>query len=239
MASLPMRTDKQTDNRRCAMEGLCYIIGAGPVEDLIFEPSEKDFVIAADAGYLHMTRLSAVADLVVGDFDSLPQKPNHPNVVVHPKEKDQTDMLLAIDEGLRRDYKEFIILGGLGGRLDHSYANIQALSYIAQKNARGYLLGNGTAVTVIKNGCIAFDSENKGIVSVFCCGGTAKGVTLKGLKYPLNNAVLKDSYPIGVSNEFTGVKSEITVSNGSLIIIWEESTGDFIDNLKETCCHML
>lgn len=115
------------------MGGICYIVGAGPIEDLLLKPSEKDFIIAADAGYLQMAGLSAVPDLVVGDFDSMGQKPNHPNVVVYPKEKDATDMLLAIDEGLRRGYRKFVILGGLGGRLDHTLANIQALSYIAQK----------------------------------------------------------------------------------------------------------
>lgn len=217
------------------MEGICYIVGAGPIEDLLLEPSERDFVIAADAGYLQMARLSAVPDLVVGDFDSMSQKPQHPNVVVYPKEKDATDMLLAIDAGLRRGYKKLVILGGLGGRLDHSMANIQSLSYIAEKNARGYLLGGGTAVTVIRNGCMTFDSEKKGIVSVFCCGETAKGVTLRGLKYPLNDATVTGSFPIGVSNEFTGVQSEISVSNGSLIIIWEEAAAGVIDSLKETC----
>jgi thiamine pyrophosphokinase len=217
------------------MEGICYIVGAGPVEDLRLEPSERDFVIAADAGYLHMARLAAVPDLVLGDFDSLLQKPNHPNVVEHPKEKDQTDMMLAIYEGVRRGYKRFVLLGGLGGRLDHTFANIQTLIHIAEENARGYLLGNGTAVTVIKNGAIAFDSDKKGTVSIFCCCEPAKGVTLKGLKYPLNNAVLMESDPLGISNEFTGGKSEITVSNGSLVVMWEEKAADVIDTLKETC----
>lgn len=218
-----------------AMKGICYIIGAGQIDDLILQPSDHDFVIAADAGYLHMARLSTVADLVVGDFDSLGARPNHPNVVEHPREKDQTDMMLAVEEGLHRDYRCFVILGGLGGRLDHTYANIQTLSYIAQNNACGYLLGGGTAITVISNGRITFDSEKKGIISVFCSGQQAQGVTLKGLKYPLTEAVLEASYPIGVSNEFEGTDSEIIVTSGSLIIMWEEQASDFIDNLPGAC----
>ena len=217
------------------MNGICYIIGAGQIDELLLEPSEHDFVIAADAGYLHLTKLLAVADLVVGDFDSLGSKPHHPNVVQYPSEKDQTDMMLAVDEGLRRGYKKFVLLGGLGGRLDHTYANIQTLSYIARKNACGYLLGGGTAVTVIKNSRISFDSDKKGIVSVFCCGETAHKVTLSGLKYELKNAVLEESNPLGVSNEFTVRKSEISVLNGSLIIMWQEKAADVIDNLKESC----
>jgi thiamine pyrophosphokinase len=229
-------SDKPETERIGGMGGICYIVGAGPIEDLHLKPSEKDFVIAADAGYLQMAGLSVVPDLVVGDFDSMGQKPNHPNVVVYPKEKDATDTLLAIDEGLRRGYRKFVILGGLGGRLDHTLANIQTLSYIAQKNARGYLLGNGSVVTVIKDGCITFDSKRKGIISVFCCGETARGVTLRGLKYPLNGAVVTGTIPIGVSNEFTGVKSEVAVTDGSLVVIWEEKAADFIDALKESYC---
>lgn len=217
------------------MEGICYIVGAGPIEDLILEPADKDFVIAADAGYLHMAGLSAVPDLVVGDFDSLGIKPQHPNIIAYPQEKDQTDMLLAIEEGLNRGYHKFVILGGLGGRLDHTYANIQALAYIANKSARGYLLGEGTAITVIRNGSMSFDSEKEGIISVFCCGDRAQGVAIRGLKYELQNAVLDCSYPVGVSNAFTGIQSEISVSNGSLVIMWEENTASFIDNIKDSC----
>lgn len=215
------------------MKGICYIIGAGLIDDFVIEPSDIDFVIAADGGYLHLAKLLVVADLVVGDFDSLGSKPNHPNILEYPKEKDQTDMLLAIDEGLHRDYRTFILLGGLGGRLDHTYANIQALSYITHHNARGYLLGAGTAVTVIKDGSISFDNGKEGIISVFSCGDTAQGVTLRGLKYELNDAELKGSYPLGVSNAFIGVKSEISVTNGSLVIMWQETAADVIDNLKE------
>ena len=217
------------------MEGICYIIGAGQVDTLTLNPDEHDFIIAADAGYLRLTGLSAVADLVVGDFDSMPQKPNHPNLIVYPAEKDKTDMILAIDEGLRRSYKTFVILGGLGGRLDHTYANIQALSYIASYGARGYLLGGGTAITVIRNGAMAFGGDRKGRVSVFCCGETAHGVTLRGLKYELHNAVVSPLMPIGVSNEFTGVKSDISVAKGSLAVMWEEQAAEVIDNLKEAC----
>lgn len=217
------------------MEGICYIIAAGNIDLITLEPDEHDFVIAADAGYLHLTGLSAVADLVVGDFDSMPQKPNHPNVIVYPTEKDKTDTILAIDEGLRRQYRTFIILGGLGGRLDHTLANIQTLSYIAENGGRGFLLGDGIAVTVIKNGCIKFDSEQKGVISVFSCGDAARGVTIRGLKYELKNAVLRSAMPIGVSNAFTGLSGEISVARGSLAILWEESAKSVIDKLKESC----
>lgn len=216
------------------MNGICYIIGAGLVDEMTLEPTEHDFVIAADAGYLHLSNLAVAADLVVGDFDSMSRRPNHPNIVEHPTEKDQTDMMLAVGEGLRRGYKTFVILGGLGGRLDHTYANIQTMSYIASKTARGYLLGGGTAVTVIRNGSLRFDEGRSGVISVFCAGETARGVTLKGLKYPLLNAELNFMQPLGVSNEFTGAPSEVSVLHGSLAIMWKDRAADVIENLKET-----
>ena len=216
------------------MNGICYIIGASLVDEMTLEPTEHDYVIAADAGYLYLSTLAVVADLVVGDFDSMNHKPNHPNIVEHPAEKDETDMLLAVSEGLRRGYKTFVILGGLGGRLDHTFANIQTLAYIASKNARGYLVGGGTAVTVIHNGSMRFDADKSGVVSVFCAGDTARGVTLKGLKYPLLNAEINNLQSIGVSNEFTGVPSEISVLHGSLVIMWKDRAANVIDSLKET-----
>ncbi len=216
------------------MNKICYIVGAGPVDALTLEPTEHDYVIAADAGYQHLADLSVVADLVVGDFDSMPAKPNHPNIIAHPAEKDETDMMLAVDEGLRRGYRTFVLLGGMGGRLDHTYANIQMLSYMAAQSARGCLLGGGTAVTVVRNGTLRFDACKSGIVSVFCAGETAHGVTLTGLKYPLLNAELNFMQSLGVSNEFTGIPSEISVLNGSLVVMWNDSAASVIESLKET-----
>lgn len=213
------------------MEGICYIIGAGQVDVIALTKRASDYVIAADAGYLHLNQLGVAADLVVGDFDSMIEKPDHPNLIEFPREKDKTDMVLAIDEGLSRGYKTLVILGGLGGRLDHTFANIQALSYIAESGARGYLLGDGMAVSVIKNSSIFFNPEKKGLVSVFCAGDTARGVTIRGLKYVLTDEVLHGTLPIGVSNEFTGAASEITVASGSLAVMWEENAAGVIDNL--------
>jgi thiamine pyrophosphokinase len=215
------------------MKGICYIIAAGPVDDLVLEPSPDDLVIAADAGYLHLGRLSVVADLVVGDFDSLKHKPSHPNVLEFPCEKDETDVMIAASEGLRRGYRTFVILGGLGGRLDHTLANIQTLNYLSRQGAQGYLLGEGTAVTVIRNGCIRFDGEKKGVISVFCCGEVAKGVNIRGLKYPLTDAVVTPDVPVGVSNEFTGADSEISVREGALAIMWSDSAAGVIEELTE------
>jgi len=199
----------------------CYIAGAGEFNDQVL-PGKGDYVIAADAGYTALMSLGITPDLVVGDFDSLKCIPDHPNIALSPVEKDDTDMMLAVRQGLKLGFKTFIINGGLGGRLDQTLANMQILAYIAENGARGTLFGQGVSVTAIKNGELTFSTEEKkgGTISVFCAGSKAKGVTLEGLKYPLDNATLTSDNPLGVSNEFTGVPATVSVREGILIIVW-------------------
>ena len=204
----------------------CYIAGAGEYTGLV-KPGLYDFIIAADGGYAELVSRGITPDLVVGDFDSLGEMPDHPNIVNSPAEKDDTDMLLAVKEGLARGFKTFVIEGGLSGRLDHTIANFQMLIYLVNNDARGILLGRDICVTAVRNGCLEFDSGhikaetslNRG-VSVFSAGDTAAGVSLTGLKYPLDNATVTFDHPIGVSNEFTGAPARICVSEGTLIVTW-------------------
>ncbi len=85
-----------------------------------FRPAENDFVIAADAGLRYLEQAGILADLVIGDFDTLKEIPTGANVVRLNCEKDDTDMLAAVREGIKAGYKEFHIYGGTGGRIDHT-----------------------------------------------------------------------------------------------------------------------
>lgn len=199
----------------------CYIIGAGEMAEDILLPGKEDFVIAADAGYQHLARLHQTADLIVGDFDSLGSVPSGQNVIRHPVMKNDTDTMLAVKIALEKGYRRFMIYGGLGGpRLDHSLANIQMLSYIANAGGIGFLVGNGENITAITNRSIAFSEKARGTISVFSNTSVSTGVTLEGLLYPLTNATLTSGFPLGVSNEFTGKKAKITVKNGTLVVLW-------------------
>ena len=159
---------------------------------------------------------------MIGDFDSLGETPDHPNVIRSPAEKDDTDMMLAVKAGLEYGCKTFIIDGGLGGRLDQTYANIQILSYLAANDATGLLTGKNTCVTAVRNGTLSLGAKPSGVVSIFCAGDKATGVTLSGFKYPLNEAILTNVYPVGVSNEFTGDSATVTVKEGTLIIMMND-----------------
>jgi len=211
---------------------ICYIIGASTIDEIKINSEKQDFVIAVDAGYSHLEKMGIQADLVVGDFDSLNCIPDHPHVLRFPPEKDDTDTMIAVKEGLKRGYRQFILFGCLGNRPDHTYANFQVLCYLAEKGACGYIIGEGFVVSAIHNETMAFPERMKGILSVFCAGSSAESVYLTGLKYELENYDLTNTYPIGVSNEFIGKTSHVSVKKGYLIIMWTEEIESLIFRLK-------
>ncbi|MBD5153176.1 MAG: thiamine diphosphokinase [Oscillibacter sp.] len=206
------------------MSNLCIITGA-MAPGKIMPPKENDLLIAADGGLDHLTRQGLNPHLIVGDFDSLGRVPAGDNIIRHPVEKDDTDTMLAIKTGLARGYKTFLLYGCLGGRLDHTYANLQALLYLARRGAAGFLLGRGMAATVVRSGQLDFAPGHMGTISVFCPDGEARGVDLTGLHYPLQNAVLTSDFPLGVSNQFTGEAASVAVREGSLLVMWDHPDG--------------
>lgn len=199
---------------------ICYIVGAGENYGLDFKPASNDFVIAADAGIRYLEQYNITVDLVIGDFDSLNNIPSHPNTTVLSAEKDDTDMLAAVREGIKAGYCNFHIYCGTGGRIDHTIANLQVLAYLSQNGMRGFLFDRDNVITAITNQRIAFDKIKSGYVSVFSYSEKSEGVYLHGLKYELGNAVLTNTFPIGVSNEFIGKESSISVYSGTLLIVF-------------------
>ena len=203
---------------------ICYLVGAGESYNMPFSPNPNDFVIAADGGLSYLKKYKIKVDLIIGDFDSLSEKLTADEcTIVLPQEKDDTDMICAMREGFARGFKTFHIYGGAGGRLDHTLANIQLLADIAQKNCRGFLFDEDTIITAVHNSKIKFTAESKGTVSVFSHSDISTGVYENGLKYSLNDATLHNTYPVGISNEFIGTPSEISVQFGTLIIIYPQN----------------
>ena len=202
----------------------CVIFCAGEFDSLALPIDPEDLILAADGGLRHTQTLGLTPDAVLGDFDSLGFIPE--NAQVFPVEKDDTDALLAVREGLRRGCRAFYLYGAMDGtRLDHTIANFQILEFLALRNARGYLIGKEQLATVVRNGSLEFPQDATGILSLFCLGADATGVTLQGLKYPLEQGVLTAGRPLGVSNHFIGEKSVISVENGSLLAIWDRKNG--------------
>lgn len=197
----------------------CHIIGAGECKKLDFEKKNGDLIIAADGGCAYLEKAGIKPDIIIGDFDSLGSIPEVDEVIKLNPVKDITDMNAAVDEGIKRGYTEFHLYGACGGRIDHTLANIQLAAHLSQKGIRAVIHGD-MIITAVCNGSICFDSGCKGYISVFSHSDKCSGVSIKGLKYTLENAELCNSFPLGVSNEFIGIDSEITVKNGTLIVIY-------------------
>ena len=204
------------------MKKICYIIGAGDVpENVNIKASDDDFIICADGGFRYNKLLGRMCDLVVGDFDSLGENPDFKNKVVLPCEKDFTDMKVAVDEGLSRGYRSFVLFGALGGdRYDHSVANISLLSYICSKDAEAEIHHEDKIFKAFADGEIILHSCLKGYVSVFSLCDESEGVTVEGLKYEVKDVNLRLDTPFGVSNEFTGKEARISVKNGRLMVVY-------------------
>ena len=200
---------------------ICYIFGALDCSVTDFKPQESDLIIAADGGYSTLKKLNIKPDLVVGDFDSLGEVPENENVIKHPVKKDDTDTLLAVKIGLEKGYKTFVIYGAIGGRLDHTVATIQTATFVAENGGAPYIYDGNCTITTIKNSTINLNKNAKGYVSIFALSGVAKGITIEGLLYELSDAEITPTFPIGVSNEFIGKESKITVKDGVLTIIFE------------------
>jgi thiamine pyrophosphokinase len=204
-------------------KGICYIIGAGENFGLDFLPNSNDYVIAVDGGYKYLMEANLPTDLVLGDFDSIDVMPQHNNIIKLPMEKDDTDTLYAIKQGIGKGYKSFKIYCGTGGRISHTIANIQCLSYLSKNNCQGYLIGDKETMTVITNSEISFDKNRSGYISIFSLTNESIGVTIEGLKYNLDKYTVSNQYPIGVSNEFKGTVSQIKVLDGSLLIVFSNN----------------
>ena len=196
----------------------CVIVGAGPSE--LGNVKSDDFIIAADAGYAKVLSAGLRPCLVIGDFDSLGYVPDEPDVIVLPSQKDETDTFAAMQAALERGFIEIHVMGGVGGRLDHTLANIQTMAYAKDQGAQVFLHGSRDILTMLSGQSMSFETGGTGTVSIFSHTDRACGVTLSGMRYPLVDATLTGSYPLGVSNELTGQAARITVKTGKLLVVF-------------------
>jgi thiamine pyrophosphokinase len=201
----------------------CFVFAAGSFYGLRERPTPGDFVVAADAGYRLCLRLHIVPDLILGDFDSMEQPRGETHVLRVPVEKDDTDTMLAVKAGLERGCERFYLYGGTGGkRLDHTLANLQTLLWLRRQGAAGYLYDDDFVYTVIQNETLAISKTVEwGLVSVFCLGPEACGITERGLQYALTDASLSAHQPMGVSNHMEAPTATISVRSGALLVGWE------------------
>ncbi|MCR5674832.1 MAG: thiamine diphosphokinase [Lachnospiraceae bacterium] len=207
--------------------GIFHIVSAGDLRegDLPVALSDEDFLCAADAGYLHLRAAGQRPALIIGDFDSMREDsiPEDIERILLPVDKDDTDTVFAVREGIRRGYRRFRIYGGLGGhRISHTFANIQLLTMIRDLGGEGEIVQGKTRILLGNAGSTTrFEKRTDGSLSVFSLTDRSV-VTLRGLYYTLDKGTLLRSFPLGVSNHFIGEEAEILIHEGEVLIILED-----------------
>ncbi len=201
----------------------CVIVGASPFTDaaLLKRHLDKDdYIIAADGGLRLLEAMGIAPHAVIGDFDSAAcPKDTAVPIKLLPTHKDDTDVFAAAKEALSLGYREFLLLGCLGGRLDHTVSNLFLLRFLHENGARGVLVDECHEVHLLANGTHTVPLASGWYFSLLPYGGNAEGVSIDGAEYPLENAVLDTCFPLGVSNGFLENDVVITVKTGFLLLI--------------------
>lgn len=182
-----------------------------------YAPRPGDWVLCADGGWHIAERAGVRPDAVVGDFDSSDIPLDEP-VERFPVEKDDTDTLLCMKKGLAQGYDDFLIVGGFGGRLDHTLANLQTLNYAATLGARAEMCDGSSWATVIRGGAIRVP-RRPGKLSVFALDTACHGLCIRGTKYDVEDVDLTSAFPLGMGNDFVADCAEISVQEGALLVM--------------------
>ena len=201
------------------MKTSCMIISGGAFTPLP-QPDETTFVIACDRGYAYARRCGIRPDLLVSDFDSY-DGPVDPEIPLQrfPSEKDDTDTMIAIRAALERGFREAVLYCALGGRLDHTLANLQSLAFALSHGLRLRIVSEDTEVMLLQDGTLSLPRREGFALSVFAFSERCCGVSLHGTKYTLTDAELENSFPLGVSNEWAAEAATVSVTAGTLLIV--------------------
>ena len=199
----------------------CIVIGSMPVDfDLNSIIAQDDFIFCADGGYVHAEKQGIVPNVIVGDFDSSAQPlATKAQVVKLPCEKDDTDTYYIARQIVAQGYTHAVFCGVTGGRLDHTIANIQMLKFLEQNGVDATMMDKNTIINVIINRKKVLNPQKDCYFSVFSMDEKCTGVSETGAKYQLSDVEITNSFPVGVSNEFTDKPVEISVKDGTLLII--------------------
>jgi thiamine pyrophosphokinase len=207
---------------RPSPDTVAVFAGGGQVDPALrAELGDVDYVIAADSGLYAARRLGLQPDVLVGDLDSVdPVVLEDPAFEVdrHPRAKDRTDIVLALDRACELGPRRVIVVSGGGGRLDHEFANLLVLAAPAYAALQVDALVGTARLAVIRDRRELSGPSGR-LISLFAVGGPARGVTTTGLRFPLRDEVLEQLSSRGVSNEFVGGPAQVSLRSGTLLSI--------------------
>ena len=213
------------------------IIGAAEIHNYeklaAYLQPESDFYIFCDGGLHHRQDLAAclqklhaqcsrplAPDLIVGDFDSHPAPQDFDCPIIRlPQEKDDTDTWYAVKEALGHGFQELLLIGVVGQRLDHSLGNLSILLHLHDLNKPALLVDDFSEMEIVgqRAKCIA---DSFSYFSLLNIDGTAKGLTIRNARYPLDKAEISCTYQYAISNQvLPGRVAEVEVEEGRLLLV--------------------
>ena len=200
----------------------CVIIGGadiGRYDRIHSYLREDDFYICCDSGLKHREGLDIVPDLIVGDFDSYENPQLNIETITLPREKDDTDTVFAVKEALSRGFQDFLLVGVIGGRLDHTLGNVSLLLMLDAQGKTATALDDFSEMEIVSGQPVQIQ-DCYTYFSLLNISGTAQSITIKNAKYPLDDAEITCEYQYGISNEvLPGKIAVVTVNQGRLLLI--------------------
>lgn len=199
----------------------CVIFSGAPEDDLSYCEmylNSSSFVICADSGYKKCQLLGIRPDLIIGDFDSSDMPDADCEIISLQVRKDDTDTFHCVKEAIGRGFKDIIILGGIGTRIDHTYSNILSVNYCFDRNIRCALINKHNKISVI-SGKTVIDNSVYQNFSLFALFEKCRGLSIIRALYELDNVDLAPGEQFTQSNGFKEHNCEIVVKEGKLLLI--------------------
>ena len=198
----------------------CVIVAGAKIENydrIKAFLTPDDYFVFCDSGLYHKQKLGVTPDFIVGDFDSAEKPKTDENILVLPTVKDDTDTFAAIKLMLEKGFKEFLLIGVIGERLDHTLGNVSILLYLKEQCAKGVIIDDFSQMLLVE-GKAKIKHSSCSYFSLISLSDRLTGVDIKGAKYPLKNATINSSFQYAISNE-TVEDTEISVQKGSALLI--------------------
>ena len=200
----------------------CVIVGGAGINNYDYIRSRlcaDDYIVFCDSGLRHLEPLQVKPSLIVGDFDSHDNPHLDVETIVLPCEKDDTDTVFAVKEAIKRGFDDFLLIGVVGARLDHTLGNVSILLYLDSIGKKGIIIDDYSEMEIVSNEP-AYIEDSYAFFSLLNVTGTAKGITIENAKYLLNNAEITCEYQYGVSNEvIPGKTAKVSILEGKLLLI--------------------
>lgn len=200
----------------------CVIVGGADIGkyDIVRTKLRiDDYVIFCDSGLKHLAQLQVQPSLIVGDFDSHENPHLDTETIVLPCEKDDTDTVFAVKEAVKRGFEEFLLIGVIGARLDHTLGNVSILLYLDSLGKKGCILDDYSEMEIVSDTTVGIE-DRYSFFSLLNITGCAKGIRITGAKYPLQNGEIACEYQYGISNEvLPGQTARVSVTRGKLLLI--------------------